>query len=691
MKKLVILIFAFVLVFELFGVEFVFGCGCGDSSCTCDYDPCDSVSTTNCIDITTWYHKQSTDISSPELYTGLSYLNKRSFKESACRKSCKDCCNCYDCGTEENPKTCCYDDYDCEYNSVTCQEWEDCESPTNCGDRGNCICNINYCKGWCKSRVSAGEIPVYDGPNFANCSGAAGDCSFNGKYNKYERNNKKYTHVDYDSIRDRDVTYSTCTCSWCTIKNFYECDSAKINDSHPCSSKNCAPDFAGGRNYCCESGYCSHRGNDAICLNCNGIGKKEDKTGSGTQKDVHCYESGAIVRYQGYKFKCNNGNWEFIGGEKNDFSDNCGKTIFNYPLFFNIKNFYPNGYGYKNSYAIYPVSFKGTKDIVVSVTPNNIVEINDENTRYKVFKKKTGRFDIKFKGNEEGNPFNLTINCYTPDEKPCSPEHEDCWPGSYCSQDSPTNIIEYKTLDKADFYCCPNNSCAHKGICYPEGSYYLSIPGESSESPCLWNCKNNVWGKQLEGAKCEKNCDCNLPNETNYHCVQTLYNLSKKICCPIGYCGLDVGRYCTDDSYCCPNGHITIYKGRLCQCNSENWNCSNTTIKTDYSRILFSKNANKYETTLEIKKTKLKDITSANAKVIVFFDNRSYSGNIKITGYDDCSFISATKPIKEKFEFSKNFASITDGFKCKLKIEAPDLKENEYFFYTSSALILEYI
>ena len=680
MKKLVILIFAFVLVFGLF-VQIGFCDGdndectpsCPDTcpghscpgNCNCD-DTCSSGTLTSTSKITYYYaygQQKSYNFGTKQYYSSPPTFTDEDYYTYSCYP---DGCGSYCC-------TCC----GCDSSTISCKGWQKCYDDDSFGcpdDSTGCKCEDEYCKGWCMDNA-----PVYDG--LAACSAASdGDwvatTAFSSKPAKYKLN------TDYHSANMN----GGCYCNYYEIKNFYECDSAKINDSHPCSSNNCAPDFAGGRNYCCEFGYCSHRGNDAICLNCGGIGKK-DKTGSGTQSDVHCYESGAIVQYQGYKFKCNNGNWEFIGGEKNDFSDNCGKTIFNYPLFFNIKNFYPNGYGYKNSYAIYPVSFKGIKDIVVSVIPNNIVKINGDDTRYKVFKKKTGRFDIKFKGNEKGNPFNLTINCYTPDEKPCSPEHDDCWPSSYCSQDSPTNIIEYKTLDKADFYCCPNNSCAHKGRCYPEGSYYLSIPGESSESPCLWNCKNNVWGKQLEGAKCKKNCDCNLPNETNYHCVQTIYNLSKKICCPIGYCGLNA-----ESGKCVPKGKLAgTGKYSKCICNGDSWDCVNTEIETDYSRILFSENSKEYEISLEIKKTKLKDITSANATVIVFFDNRSYSGNIKITGYDDCFFISTTKPIKEKFEFSKNFASITDGFKCKLKIEAPDLKENEYFFYTSSALILEYI
>ena len=685
MRRLFILITGFVLIFGLFAIDKVFGCGCADSSCTCDYKPCDSVSMINCVDITTWYHKQLNDVSSPELYRGLSFLNKRSFKESDCKISCNDCCNCHPCGTKENPKTCCYDNYDCEYNSVTCQEWEDCESPTSCGDRGNCICNINYCKGWCKSRVSAGEIPVYDGPNFANCGGAAGDCSFGGKYSKYERNNKKYTHEDYDSIRDGDVTYSTCTCSWCTIKNFYECDSAKINDSHPCSSKNCAPDFAGGRNYCCPyAGQCAHFGADFSPY------RAYANKGTGTQSEVYCFNSGTTIQYQGYKFKCNNGNWEFMGGEKNDFSDNCGKTIFNYPLFFNLNNFYPSDYGYKNSYAIYPISFKGTKDIVVSVTPaENFVDINVNNGitiekkgNEKAIKEKAFSPQIiKFKGNEEGKKFNLTVNCYTPDEEPCYPEYEDCWPGSYCSQDNPTNIIEYKTLDKADFYCCPTNSCAHNGKCYPEGIYNLSIPGESAESSeCIWKCKNNKWSKQYEGEVCYRNCDC--ANATKYHCVKTLYNLSKKICCPIGECALE-------DSCVKEGERVEAGKYKNCICNGDgSWNCMKTRIKSDYSRILFSKNSNKYEITLEIRKRKLNYIDSAKAKLFIFFDTGTYNGNIEIKGSEDCSTININRVIEEKITKDLGIVSTTEGFKCKLEIKA-NLDDGKYFFYTGSALILD--
>ncbi len=796
MRKLFILILGFILVFGLVGVDKVSGCGCDDSSCTCDSNRCDSDSTTNCADLTTWYH------SSSKSYTGLSYLNERSFKESDCVSNgeCGPCCD----GGEDCDGGC-YTKYNCKSNYVTCQEWEDCSSPTSCGDRGNCDCNINYCKGWCKNRANEGEIPVYNGPNFSSCgSSAAGDCSFDGDYSKYESQSKGYTHT----------SYSTCTCSWCTIRKYHECDSSQIDDSHPCSSENCAPDFVGGRNYCCpEEHQCAHFGN---VVSLSGYRYRD----SSVNPDLYCYDSDSIVQYQGYKLKCNNGNWEFIGGEKADFTDNCGKTIFNYPLFFNSpdNNFYPDSYGYKDSYVIYPVSFEGTKDIVASVIPDETVKINGENVRYKVFREETGRFDVTFKGDEEGNQFDLTVNCYTPDKYNCDSSHDDCWPGSYCSQDNPTSVtieesssakakFEVRFLNKSNiscylngdekiiernnvkyvvnddltlkdhniiackvttsvgkggfeaqlkqknpeitifsfgtstkwkymtseesgwknvnhdddswnegnqpfsdyptniylrknfdrnplFFCCPNNSCAHKEggtiKCYEEGTHKINVPGEDG-SPCLWNCKNNRWGKQQEGAECEKDCDC-ADSDENY-CVPTLHDLSKKICCNIGECGLGVESRCNKDSYCCPSGHSTIYKGNLCQCNAGSWTCSNTTIKTDYSRILFSKNSNKHETTLEVSETELRDINSANAKILVFFDKKDYDGDITITGLENCSsFISTTEPIDEKFEFDSSSTLSTDkGLNCRLKIEAPDLNNDEYFFYTGSTLVLKYI
>ncbi len=791
MRKLFILILGFILVFVLVGVDKVSGCGCADSSCDCDSNRCDRDSTTNCADLTTWYH------SSSESYTGLSYLNKRSFKESDCVSNgeCGPCCD----GGEDCDGGC-YTKYNCKSNYVTCQEWEDCSSPTSCGNRGNCDCNINYCKGWCKNRVNEGEIPVYNGPSFANCGGAAGDCSFDEDYSKYESQSKGYTHT----------SYSTCTCSWCTIRNYYECDSSQMDDSHPCSSENCAPDFVGGRNYCCDSEQCAHLGNV--------VSWSEDRhKDSSVNPDLYCYDSDSIVQYQGYKLKCNDGNWEFIGGEKADFTDNCGKTIFNYPLFFNSpdNNFYPDGYGYKDSYVIYPVSFDGTKDIVASVIPDETVKINEENVRYKVFREETREFDVKFKGDEEGNQFNLSVNCYTPDKYNCDSSHDDCWPGSYCSQDNPTNNFvsdddiakvklgvkilnnnsdvkcwingenildetEFKDLVWSDeialedynliackvtargtnskfkaslrngfiyfdfsdeskwkyndsvsgddwknnfdsdwdtknqpitlanygdilylrkrvepnylFYCCPNNSCAHPQedkICWEEGDYNLTVSGESDESTkCLWDCKNGIWRKREEGGLCYRHCDC-ADSDENY-CVPTLHDLSKKICCNIGECGLGVESRCNKDSYCCPSGHSTIYKGNLCQCNAGSWTCSNTAIKTDYSRILFSKNSNKHETTLEVSETELRDINSANAKVLVFFDKSNYNRNLKIKGSGDCSF-NLNKPIENKLIEDLGGVSTTGGFSCKLEITVDGMDEDEYFFYTGSTLVLEYI
>ncbi len=857
MRKLFILILGIFLVFSLVGVGFSNGngdsdeCTCTSVSCPSCPDYCTYGSITSSGTITIYFQFLGTQTFGPYNYKS----PQDTFISRWCK--CDEChCSCW-----------------CASYTYYCGNWGECI-------HSGCSCKDEYCNGWClhKAKSAPNEVPVYDGPDFANCGGSAGgDCSTFGE--KYERNSKTYSEA------------TSCTCSWCTIRNYYECDSSQIDDSHPCSSENCAPDFVGGRNYCCDSEQCAHLGN---VVSLSGYRYRD----SSVNPDLYCYDSGSIVQYQGYKLKCNDGNWEFIGGNKSDFSDNCGKTIFNYPLFFNSpdNNFYPDGYGYKDSYAIYPVSFDGTKDIVASVIPDETVEINEESVRYKVFGEKTGEFDVKFKGDEEGNQFDLTVNCYTPDKYNCDSSHDDCWPGSYCSQDNPTNNFvsdddiakvklgvrilnnnsdvkcwingenildetEFKDLVWSDeialedynliackveakeansgfdaklyqtktggsyfdfgdidggivtapdcsistkwrytdsvsvddwknkfdyddssweekpqpfgsylgigctkkpemiyspppgeinlcdgvpcesltseswctnpgamyeycckwveegqtactqdklktsgdilylrkiiepnyyFFCCPNNTCAHLGECYDEGSHRLTVAGEDG-SPCLWNCKNNRWGKQQEGAECEKDCDCADSDENN--CVPTLHDLSKKICCNIGECGLGVESRCTDDSYCCPSGHSTIYKGNLCQCNAGSWTCSNTAIKTDYSRILFSKNSNKHETTLEVSETELRDINSANAKVLVFFDKKDYDGDITITGLENCSsFISTTKPIDEKFEFDSSSILSTDkGLNCRLKIEAPGLDNDEYFFYTGSTLVLEYI
>ncbi len=809
MRKLFILILGFILVFGLVGTVLASKCtpNCTDCTCSscegCVSYGCDDTCSSGILTSTskkTWYYaknqQKSFTFSSKQYYSSTKTFHDKSY-------DCERCGTCGDgCGG-----TCCYDYCDdCDSVSINCKGWQECYDDDTSGcldDSTGCVCVDDYCKGWCMNNA-----PVYDG--LASCSAASdGDwvatTAFSSKPPKYELD------TDYHSAN----MDGGCYCNYYEIKKYYECDSSQIDDSHPCSSGNCAPDFVGGRNYCCDSEHCAHRGDDVTCLSSWGCDICGPDGG-----EAKCYGNGKEIQYQGYKLKCNDGNWEFIGGEKADFTDNCGKTIFNYPLFFNSpdNNFYPDGYGYKDSYVIYPVSFEGTKDIVASVIPDETVKINGENVRYKVFREETGRFDVKFKGDEEGDQFNLSVNCYTPNKYNCDSSHDDCWPGSYCSQDNPTNNFvsdddiakvklgvrilnnnsdvkcwingenildetEFKDLVWSDeialedynliackvtargtnskfkaslrngfiyfdfsdeskwrytdsvsgddwknnfdsdwdtknqpitlansgdilylrkrvepnylFYCCPNNSCAHPQediICWEEGAYNLTVSGESEESTkCLWDCKNGIWRKRKEGGLCYRHCDCADSDENN--CVPTLHDLSKKICCNIGECGLGVESRCTDDSYCCPSGHLTIYKGNLCQCNAGSWNCSNTAIKTDYSRILFSKNSNKDETTLEVSETELRDINSANAKILVFFDKKDYDGDITITGLENCSsFISTTKPIDEKFEFDSSSILSTDkGLNCRLKIEAPGLDNDEYFFYTGSTLVLEYI
>ena len=206
----------------------------------------------------------------------------------------------------------------------------------------------------------------------------------------------------------------------------------------------------------------------------------------------------------------------------------------------------------------------------------------------------------------------------------------------------------------------------------------------------MWNCENNIWGKPHEGAECERNCDCGNTDET--YCVQTLYDPNKKICCnqSAGECAKDVASSCTSNSYCCPNNYLTNYKGKSCQCNDGAWSCANKIIETDYSRILFSKNANKYETTLEIKKAELEYINSASAKLLVFFDKGSYTGNIQIKGGEDCSPININSQINEKIIENLGSVSTTEGFNCRLEISTTGMGIDDYFFYTGSALVLEY-
>ncbi len=302
----------------------------------------------------------------------------------------------------------------CEWSDKPWYPWY-AKRCNNCGDGRTC--DSKRCKGWCIDHT-----PVYDN-DLAGCNIGSSSVP-----------HSKYTIENMDQS-------GGCDCRYLKIKKYYECDSSQIDDSHPCSSGNCAPDFVGGRNYCCDSEQCAHRGEFDRTYD------SYDSKGTGTQADVYCFDSESVIQHQGYKLKCNDGNWEFIGGEKADFTDNCGKTIFNYPLFFNSpdNNFYPDGYGYKDSYAIYPVSFEGTKDIVAYTTPaDDFVEIKIDGETgsgdEQVLKgKASSPQTINFSGNKNGNPFNLSVNCYTPDRYNCDSSHDDCWPGSYCSQDNPTN------------------------------------------------------------------------------------------------------------------------------------------------------------------------------------------------------------------------------------------------------------
>ena len=214
------------------------------------------------------------------------------------------------------------------------------------------------------------------------------------------------------TIRDKVVTYSTCTCSWCTIKDYYQCDSAIINDSHPCASKNCAFDFTTGRAYCCPDGGCAYN---------PGLTESEG------EKKI-CRSDGSVIFHNGYKLRCNNGTWEFEVG--------CGETIFNFQFYYD-KDVVYKGEGYKGPFSVlYPLEFEGSRIVKAYVHPlNSSIKIQIVKNGYVVKEEqgdkvaeasltlsKSDKAYVRIVGTGE---YDLHVECYIPYGDSCSGYGED--------------------------------------------------------------------------------------------------------------------------------------------------------------------------------------------------------------------------------------------------------------------------
>jgi len=487
-----------------------------------------------------------------------------------------------------------------------------------------------------------------------------------------------------------------CYCNYYEIKNYHECDSINIKDSHPCHSGNCAPDFINGGDYCCPPGQCAHLNLDTDIL--NGLPRNNNLRDS-VDPDLYCYSNGAVIQYQGDSLKCNDGVWNFVTGGINDFKDNCGKTIYNFPLFFNNYPIYPNPdnpyLGYKNSYIVHPLSFPGeTKDVLVYIAPNkDFVNIQISKTFFdsgvvgsganKLIQRYTDSATVKFSLSEDvqGEVFDYYIGCYTPNGYECNYAFDDCWSNSYCSQDNPSSTAN-EDINEYKYYCCPKGTCAHKesGVeasCYEEGGHELNI----NEELCLWECKDEIWGKRDEGEICFRDCDCadldNINKELS--CKITLYNKTDKICCPESKCGLKTG-VCVEENGVAQSGE---YKNCVCQDGA--WHCKNILVEDKNSRILFSESRNTYKTTLKLN-THLDKPAKINLRV--FFDKKNYDGVINIFGTGDCS-INKNIVIEEVNDVFED-EILSGDYTCELEINTSGLLEGQYFFYTGTALILEY-
>ena len=663
MRKLGVFIFALLVVFVV--IEIGFCNGDGGNKCTvppptctdckgcpggiqCD-DSCSSGSLTSSREVKTWYYANGQQksytfgskqyYSSPPTFTDKKYVCEADGTESNCAGSCT---NYYDT---------------CDSKTISCKEWQECLDDDNSGcrdDSTGCKCVDDYCKGWCMDHAL-----VYDG--IASCNKPKdGDWAAIGAFPS-----KPEKYVLHEVYHPANMN-GGCYCDYYEIKDYYQCDSAIINDSHPCASKNCAFDFTTGRAYCCPDGGCAYN---------PGLTKSEGDSGI-------CYSDGSVIFHNGYKLRCNNGKWEFDLG--------CGETIFNFQFYYD-KDVVYRGEGYKGPFSVlYPLEFEGSRIVKAYVHPlnssikiqivknGNVVneEQGDKVASASLTLSKSDKAYVRIVGTGE---YDLHVECYIPYGDSCSGYGEDnCLPDSYCAEDNINNV----------YYCCHYGECSFNGQCYSEGIHSLG----GSEN---WKCLNGKWSKLDRGEECNQDNDCKYegsysPEEYNLVCVSSP-DRSGKFCCEEGKCAIGKGYGCVEQGYM-----IKLPTG-ICVCdvdasNKGIWKCINSEIRKDYSRVLFTKEKSSYFAGFDI--SDLEVVSNAEAKLYLFFDKGNYRGNIRIsvTDQNGNSLHSENRNIENKIEI--DLGNINPGSGNgeigEIKIEiSSNVAEDEYFLYLGAVLVLD--
>ncbi len=573
-------------------------------------------------------------------------------------EKCGDCgCDVYKCRKDIN--------CNCEYSDKPWYPWyiQECN---NCGNGRKC--DSKRCKGWCMDHT-----PVYD--NLSGC-------------------NIGFSSVPYSKYTIENMDQSGgCDCRYLKISNYYECDSSQIDDSHPCSSNNCAPDFSNGRAYCCPDEKCAYR-----------------KSNSLGDSDI-CYDNGAEIQWEGHKLTCDNGIWKTVGN---------GKTIYQIPVFYDEHTVYPDPdtYGYVDYSITYPLDFENTKKVEVSITNSSGEPDSRADTKIfdsggnlkakgkgdKVVSAKLKKGEIRFypTGDLNGQDINMFVEVSIPKEEKCIADDTTngiiyypyvCESEMYCTE-------SYTSSSNAPSYCCPEGSCAYDSACYSEGKHDLTINGQ----PCKRRCVDSQWSGLGEGEICEKKCDCEYSGELSENqelsedlskydlsCKETLKD-SNKICCPNVTCAVEPGVCCLPKKY----SHLTDEfqgiarckvrsSGKECSCvergDELKWDCINTTIKKEFSRTLLTKKSNNYIISSIFSRKGLSDIENIEStKLIVFFDKGTYTGNnIDIDGNSN--------NLQEKVSISLDADKVSD-LPTEVEVRT-SIPANEYFYYTGSALIVE--
>jgi hypothetical protein len=575
----------------------------------------------------------------------------------------------------------------CDYSGSTEYDWPPW-SKWQCNDcKKNVDCDDDKCAGWCMDNA-----PVYDG--MAGCStysNSAWSVDYWVDYwplegqgyntNKYVLNSDIHTaNIDGDDIN--------CFCNYLEINDFYQCDSSQIDDSHLCSSDNCAPDFAYGQAFCCPSGMCAHVGDEND--NFEILTKKNDrKTYTGSDISVlpnlYCYVDDTEIRYRGTKLKCNNGVWEF--------DVDCGETIYNFHLFYDDHQVYPEGYNYRYYSIVYP--FKLSENRIIRAYLSNQLGQKDSGTSIeitdstgdivaadkgdKVVSAKLDEGEIRFLGNDI---YNLYVGCYLPNGAKCNPNNDECLPESYCTED--------RIKNDGSAYCCPDKQCSYSGGCYTEGTHKIN--------GCNRRCTDGVWTGLGEGEVCETDCDCTYHGELsdkfeeyNIKCAgvknnqdllcladsTTCNNIGGKgICCDEKQCGV------VDNSrnFCVDSGDTLFFKGLSgCFCEDGSWKCKNTKIKKDFSKTIFT-NSKPYKE-IEFDLSEFTNLNKADATIYIFFDKGNYNGNIKIKVNGNSEY---NGNIKKFITINLDNINPSTTPIYNIEIETTSIDDSKYFSFLGS-------